>query len=133
MKNNINGRLNSFLDNNSSLIVTVVFSLLSSIIILSIYVLFIAKHFETKVGSVDLQSLMKEVTLSTFKQMDGKDDTKQAQIAAQDIKNGSLKIEQAISIIAAKHNVTLIQKQAFASENVTDYTNEVRSEIAKTK
>ena len=133
MKNNINGRLNSFLDNNSSLIVTVVFSLLSSIIILSIYILFIAKHFETKVGSVDLQSLMKEVTLSTFKQMDGKDDTKQAQIAAQDIKNGSLKIEQAISIIAAKHNVTLIQKQAFASENVTDYTNEVRSEIAKTK
>lgn len=133
MKNSFKGRLNNFLDNNSSLIVTMVFSLLSSIIVLGIYVLFIAKHFETTVGSVDLQSLMKEVTLSTFKQMDGKDDAKQAQIAAQDIKNGSLKIEQAISIIAAKHNVTLIQKQAFASENITDYTNEVRNEIAKTK
>lgn len=133
MKISLKSRLNNFLDNNSSLIVSIVFSLLSSIIVLGIYVLFIAKHFETKVGSVDLQSLMKEVTLSTFKQMDGKDDAKQAQIAAQDIKNGSLKIEQAISIIAAKHNVTLIQKQAFASENVTDYTNEVRNEIAKTK
>lgn len=133
MKISIKKKFGNFLDNNSSLINTMVFSLLSSIIVLGIYVLFIAKHIETRIGSVDLQLLMKEVTMSTFKQMDGKDDAKQAQIAAQDIKTGSLKIEQAISIVAAKHNITLIQKQAFASENVTDYTSEVRSEIAKTK
>lgn len=119
-----------FIDSNGQLLVTMVFSLLSAILILTIYVLFIAKHFETKVGSVDVQQLMQEVTLNAYKQMAGKDDEKQAQIAARDIKNGSTKIELAIANIATKNDVILIQKQAFVyNKGIVDYTGEVRNEI----
>lgn len=124
------GWLTKFIDANGQLLVTIIFSLLSAIFILAIYVLFIAKHFETKVGSVDVQQLMQEVTLNTYKQMAGKDDEKQAQIAARDIKNGSAKIELAIANIATKNDVILIQKQAFVyNKGIVDYTSEVRNEI----
>lgn len=119
-----------FIDSNAQLLVTIIFSLLSAIVILAIYVLFIAKHLETKVGSVDVQQLMQEVTINTYKQMSGKDDERQVQIAARDIKNGSAKIELAIANIAIKHDVILIQKQAFVyNKGILDYTSEVRNEI----
>lgn len=124
----------SFFNDNSSILVTIIFSLLSAIIVLTFYVFVVAKRIEPQIGSVDLQSLMKDITMSTFKQIDGKDDAQQEKIAANLIKNGSLRLEEAIQTVSIKHHVILIQKQAFVSKNnIVDYTNEVCNEIAKSK
>lgn len=126
-------RFKSFLNENTQLLTTIVFSILSSIIVLTFYVFVIANRVQPKIASVDLQSLMKDVTVATFKQMEGKSESQQVELAAMDIKSGALKIEQAIHNVSVKHHVVLIQKQNILSNNVIDYTNEVRNEIAQIK
>lgn len=123
-------RFNSFMNQNGQLITTIVYSLLCSLVVLSLYVFVIAKRIEPQIGAVDVQSLMKDVTISTFKNMTNVDADKQTQVAAENIKVGAERIEKAIAIISQKHNLILIQKQAFGyDKNIVDYTGEVKNEI----
>lgn len=124
-------RFNNFMNNNSQLMTTIVFSLLCSLIVLTLYIFVIAKRIEPQIGSVDVQSLMKDVTISTFKNMTASTDPdKQTQVAAENIKIGAERIEKAIAIVSQKHNLILIQKQAFGyDKNIVDYTSEVKNEI----
>lgn len=123
-------KFNTLVSNNWQLIMTFMISILSALIVLAFYVLVIAKETNHQVVAVDLQSLMKEVTLKAFNDIDSSDKDKQSDVAALDIKKGAAKIEKAIEIVAVKCNCTIIQKQALAyDKNVPDYTNEVRNEI----
>ncbi len=126
----IREHLGNFINHNWQLIMTFIVSLLCALMVLTFYVLVVAKDMNHQIVAVDLQSLMKEVTLKAFNDIDSATKDKQADIASSDIKQGAAKIEQAIAIVAGKCNCTIIQKQALAyDKNIPDYTNEVRNEI----
>ncbi|AUR52096.1 hypothetical protein [Aquella oligotrophica] len=126
----IRARLANFINQNWQIIMTFVISLLSALIVLTFYILVVVKDINYQIVAIDLQSLMKEVTLKAFNDIDSASKDKQADVASNDIKQGAAKIEQAIAIVAGKCNCTIIQKQALAyDKNIPDYTNEVRNEI----
>lgn len=127
-------RINGIIQRNMNTLITIIISLICSLCVLCFYAYFNAKH-QQRVGMVDLQSLMSNVTISTFKQIENNSDPdKQTQIAADNIKIGALKIEKAIEIVALRHNLILVQKQAIAyDKNIHDYTQEVKNEIANIK
>lgn len=127
-------KLNDFFQRNMNLFVTIVISLICSLFVLCFYIYVNSKH-QQRFGTVDLQSLMSSVTISAFKQIENNNDPdKQTKIAAENIKAGATKIEKAIEIVALKHNLILIQKQAVAyDKNLHDYTAEVKNEIANIK
>lgn len=127
-------RLGNFIDNYRQILNSMLFGLLAAIIVLGIYVLVLMPKPQ-QIGAVDVQMLMRDLTTTTFKTMvsnpNSPEETKQA---AEQIKIGALKIEKAISIVATRDNIVLIQKQAFVyDKNVPDYTTEVRNEIARFK
>jgi Skp family chaperone for outer membrane proteins len=127
-------KLSIIMDNNRQIIISLVFGVLSSLIVLGLYIFLLSQHHKPTVASVDVKTLMQEVTLSTFNAMDSTNEEKQAQVAADKIKSGAGKIEQALKLVAEKNNLILIQKQAFAYDsNVPDYTDEVRNEIKTLK
>lgn len=122
------------IDNNRQLLNSIVFSLLCSVIVMTLYLTVIEKKVNKHIACVDVQSLMKDLTVSTFQQMNGLSPDKQTTIAADNIKLGAAKVEQAIAMVAIKNNLVLIQKQALAyDKNVPDYTEVVRNEIKALK
>lgn len=123
-------KLNLSISNNWQLIMTFLISMLTALIVLAFYIFVLAKSTNHQIVTVDLQSLMKEVTLKAFNDFDAASKDKQSEVASTDIKRGAARIEKAIEIVAIKCNCTIIQKQALAyDKNVPDYTNEVRNEI----
>lgn len=122
------------IDNNRQLLNSIVFSLLCSVIVMTLYLTVIEKKVNKHIACVDVQSLMKDLTVSTFQQINGLSPDKQTTIAADNIKLGAAKVEQAIAMVAIKNNLVLIQKQALAyDKNVPDYTEVVRNEIKTLK
>jgi len=129
-KSTMREKVSNFINLNWQIIMTFVISLLSALMALTFYILVVAKDMNHQIVAVDLQSLMKEVTLKAFNDIDSANKDKQADVASNDIKQGAARIEQAIAIVAEKCNCTIIQKQALAyDKNIPDYTNEVRNEI----
>jgi hypothetical protein len=127
-------RFMQIIDNNRQLLNSIVFSILCSVIVMTLYLTVIEKKINKHIACVDVQSLMKDLTVSTFQQMNGLSPDKQTMIAADNIKLGAAKVEQAIAIVAMKNNLVLIQKQALAyDKDVPDYTEVVRNEIKALK
>ena len=127
-------RFMQIIDNNRQLLNSIVFSILCSVIVMTLYLTVIEKKINKHIACVDVQSLMKDLTVSTFQQMNGLSPDKQTMIAADNIKLGAAKVEQAIAIVAMKNNLVLIQKQALAyDKDVPDYTEVVRNEIKELK
>lgn len=127
-------RLMQFIDNNRQLLNSIVFSILCSVIVMVLYLTVIEKKINKHIACVDVQVLMKDLTVSTFQQMNGLSPDKQTTLAADNIKLGAAKVEQAIAMVAMKNNLVLIQKQALAyDKDVPDYTEVVRNEIKALK
>ncbi|HRG61596.1 MAG TPA: hypothetical protein PLP75_01110 [Burkholderiales bacterium] len=127
-------RFMQIIDNNRQLLNSIVFSILCSVIVMTLYLTVIEKKINKHIACVDVQSLMKDLTVSTFQQMNGLNPDKQTMIAADNIKLGAAKVEQAIAMVAMKNNLVLIQKQALAyDKDVPDYTEVVRNEIKELK
>ncbi len=127
-------RFIQLIDNNRQLLNSIVFSILCSVIVMTLYLTVIEKKVNKHIACVDVQSLMKDLTVSTFQQMNGLSPDKQTMIAADNIKLGAAKVEQAIAMVAIKNNLVLIQKQALAyDKDVPDYTEVVRNEIKALK
>lgn len=127
-------RFMQLIDNNRHLLNSIVFSILCSVIVMTLYLTVIEKKINKHIACVDVQSLMKDLTVSTFQQMNGLSPDKQTIIAADNIKLGAAKVEQAIAMVAMKNNLVLIQKQALAyDKDVPDYTEVVRNEIKALK
>lgn len=127
-------RFMQIIDNNRQLLNSIVFSILCSVIVMTLYLTVIEKKINKHIACVDVQSLMKDLTVSTFQQMNGLNPDKQTMIAADNIKLGAAKVEQAIAMVAMKNNLVLIQKQALAyDKDVPDYTEVVRNEIKALK
>ena len=127
-------RFMQIIDNNRQLLNSIVFSILCSVIVMTLYLTVIEKKINKHIACVDVQSLMKDLTVSTFQQMNGLSPDKQTMIAADNIKLGAAKVEQAIAMVAMKNNLVLIQKQALAyDKDVPDYTEVVRNEIKALK
>ena len=95
-------RFMQIIDNNRQLLNSIVFSILCSVIVMTLYLTVIEKKINKHIACVDVQSLMKDLTVSTFQQMNGLNPDKQTMIAADNIKLGAAKVEQAIAMVAMK-------------------------------
>ena len=127
-------KFNLFIENNRIVITSLVFGVLASVVVLGTYVGFIAPRINKTIATVDIQTLMQEVTLSTFKDMTGLSPDKQADLAKNNITQAGHRMEQALAIISERNHVVLVQKQALAfDKNVPDFTDEVRNALKVSK
>ena len=127
-------KFNLFIENNRIVITSLVFGVLSSVVVLGAYVGFIAPRINQTIATVDIQTLMQEVTLSTFKDMTGLSPDKQSDLAKNNITQAGHRMEQALALISERNHVVLIQKQALAfDKNVPDFTDEVRNALKVSK
>ena len=123
-------KFNLFIENNRIVITSLVFGVLASVVVLGTYVEFIAPRINKTIATVDIQTLMQEVTLSTFKDMTGLSPDKQSDLAKSNITQAGHRMEQALAIISERNHVVLVQKQALAfDKNVPDFTDEVRNAL----
>lgn len=123
-------KFNLFIENNRIVVTSLIFGVLSSVVVLGTYVGFIAPRINKTVASVDIQTLMQEVTLATFKEMTGLTPDKQSDLAKNNISQAGNRIEKALALISDRNNVVLVQKQALAfDKNIPDYTDEVRNAL----
>lgn len=129
-KKSLMSKIDGFIDNNRMVVTSLVFGLLSAIIVLGLYIGFIANRVNKQIATVDIQSIMQDVTVKTFNQMSGLTPDKQSEVAKSNVTIAGRKLEQAMAIIAEKNNLVLVQKQALAyDKNVPDYTEAVKNEI----
>jgi len=127
-------KFNLFIENNRIVITSLVFGVLASVVVLGTYVGFIAPRINKTIATVDIQTLMQEVTLSTFKDMTGLSPDKQSDLAKSNITQAGHRMEQALAIISERNHVVLVQKQALAfDKNVPDFTDEVRNALKVSK
>lgn len=123
-------KFNNFVESNRIVITSLIFGVLASVLVLGTYVGFIAPRVNKTIATVDIQTLMQEVTLTTFKDMAGLTPDKQADLAKTNITQAGQRMEHALVLIAEKNHVILVQKQALAfDKNVPDYTDEVRNAL----
>ena len=127
-------RFNLFIENNRIVITSLVFGVLSSVVVLGTYVGFIAPRINQTIATVDIQTLMQEVTVATFKDMTGLTPDKQADLAKNNITQAGHRMEQALELISERNHVVLVQKQALAfDKNIPDFTVEVRNALKVSK
>lgn len=125
-------KIKQFFSNNIMLVNSILMSLIISLLVVSLYSQFVTKKSIQKIGTVDIQFIMKGITDKAWHAVESAPNQDISKLAGNIFKVNSIKLEAAIQQVATKHNVILVQKQAIVNySNVPDYTKEVANEMQK--